>query len=89
MMDSANDAGNPGLVVVETPAGASPESPFLTIEIEGPLLERMRIFHAASREWKDQSLEAFGAWLVRRGLSTEINDKCFIECLRPGGRECA
>ena len=89
MMDSANDAGNPGLAVVETPESASPESPFLTIEIEGPLLERVKIFHAASREWREQPLEAFGAWLVRRGLSTEINDKSFIERLQPGGRECA
>ena len=89
MMDSANDAGNPGLAVVETPAGASPEKPFLTIEIEGPLLERVKIFHAASREWKEQPIEVFGAWLVRRGLSTEINDMHFLERLGPGGRECA
>ena len=88
-MDGAKDAGNPGLVVVETPKSASPENPFLTIEIEGPLFERVKIFHAASREWREQPLEAFGAWLVRRGLSTEINDKSFIEGLRPGGRECA
>ena len=89
MMDSANDAGNPGLAVVATAAGDAECAPFLTIEIEGPLLERVRIFHAASREWNEQPLEAFGAWLVRRGLSTEINDKSFIEGLRPGGRECA
>ena len=88
-MGGTNDAGNPGLAVVETPESATPESPFLTIEIEGPLLERVKIFHAASREWREQPLEAFGAWLVRRGLSTEINDKGFNERLRPGGRECA
>lgn len=89
MMGGTNDAGNPGLVVVETPAGASPENPFLTFEIDGPLLERVRVFHAASREWKEQPIESFCAWLVRRGLSTEINDMHFLERLRPGGRECA
>lgn len=68
---------------------AAPENPFLKIEIEGPLLERVKIFHAGSREWKEQPLEAFAAWLVRRGLSAEINDKSFLERLRPGGRECA
>ena len=88
-MDGGSVANNPGLAVVEDSSGNLEGAPFLTIEIDGPLLERVKIFHAASHEWKEQKLEAFCAWLVRRGLSTEINDSKFLERLRPGGRECA
>ncbi len=84
-----NGTENSGLAVVANSADGAECAPFVTIEIDGPLLERVRVFHAASREWKEQPIESFCAWLVRRGLSTEINDLHFHERLRPGGRECA
>ena len=79
---------NPGLAVVENRSGVPSKSP-LIIEIDGPLLERVKVFHRASREWGEQRIEDFCAWLVRRGLSAEINDSNYFERLRPGGRECA
>ena len=79
---------NPGLAVVETVACVPSKSP-LIIEIDGPLLERVKVFHSASREWSEQRIEDFCAWLVRRGLSAEINVSNYFERLRPGGRECA
>ena len=84
-MDAAE---NPGLAVVENRAGVPSANP-LIVEVNGPLLERVKVFHRASREWKEQRLEDFCAWLVRRGLSAEINDSNYFERLRPGGRECA
>lgn len=85
-MDAA--ANFAGVVVVADRSGV-PEVQPLIVQVDGPLLERVKTFHRASREWREQRLEDFGAWLVRRGLSCEINDSQYLERLRPGGRECA
>jgi hypothetical protein len=95
MNETATEAlQNPGVALVESgplDAASRPLNPprpaRVFIEIVGPLLERILVFQYASREWREQTPEAFCAWLVRRGLSTEIGDQKFFERLRPGGRE--
>lgn len=88
------DMRAPGPAPVENPpvdAASRPLNPAhperVFIEIDGPLLQRILAFRNASREWREQTPEALCAWLVRRGLSTEIGDMRFFERLRPGGRE--
>ncbi len=61
----------------------------IVVTIDGPLLERVKAFHANSFEWRDRTIESFCAWLVRRGLSEEIGGRKFFDSLRPGGRECS